>query len=200
MTRGTKKKQDVIISDQSGTAIVQLWEENLDSLKGESCILKAFRIAEYDNMKYLAMSRETSEVLPTDDIVDAVQLSPTQAITDNTFVNIKNPRIAAVYKLESFKMCIRCRSRVEPGMAPLGRCTRYECAVLQDYTLCDTSSVAELLVMDGFKKLCLYAFGARMAEVAATENATEQQMLTAPPISEIIYDEQNSEIVKVVRP
>ena len=41
VTRGTKKKQDVIISDQSGTAIVQLREENLDSLKqGESCILK----------------------------------------------------------------------------------------------------------------------------------------------------------------
>ena len=67
-------------------------------------------------------------------------------------------------------------------------------------TLCDTSSVAELLVMDGFKKVCLYAFGARIAEVAATENPTEQQLLTAPPISEIIYDEQNSKIVKVVRP
>ena len=33
LSRGTKRKQDVIISDKSGTATVQLWEENLDLLQ-----------------------------------------------------------------------------------------------------------------------------------------------------------------------
>ena len=68
----------------------------------------------------------------------------------------------------------------------------------EDYTLCDMSNVAELLVMDGVNKICLYAFSNRLAEVAATQNPTEEQ-LTAPPISKIKYDEHNSEIIKVVR-
>ena len=44
--------------------------------------------------------------------------------TNSTSVTIENPRIAAVYKLETFEMCIRCHSRVEPEVTPLGRCTK----------------------------------------------------------------------------
>ena len=58
LSRGKRTKQDVIISDKSGTAAVQLWEENHDLLQeGKSYVLKAFRVAEYDNAKYLAMVR-----------------------------------------------------------------------------------------------------------------------------------------------
>ena len=85
-------------------------------------------------------------------------------------------------------MCIRCRSPVEPEIAPLGRCTKNECGILQDYTLCNTTSVAELLIVDGTKKLLLFAFDKCITEVAATANPTEQ-LLTAPPISEITYNQ-----------
>ena len=63
VSRGTKQKQNVTIADQSGTSIVQLWEENIGKLEEQkSYILKAFRVAEYDDEKYLAMSHD-SEVL-----------------------------------------------------------------------------------------------------------------------------------------
>ena len=187
LSRGTKRKQDVIISDKTGTT-VQLWEENLDLVQeGKSYILKAFRVAEYSNVKYLAMSRELSEILPTEDITDTVQLSPTHTATNSTSITIENPRIAAVYKLETIKMCIRCHSRVEPEAPPLGRCTKQGCYTLQDYTLCDSSKVAELLVLDdAANKITLYAFGDRIAQIAAIENPSEEQLLTASPISKII--------------
>ena len=54
----------------------------------KSCILKAFRIAEYDGIKYRAMSH-ASEILPTDNITDAIEPQPTQAMTGNTHVTIK---------------------------------------------------------------------------------------------------------------
>ena len=57
----------------------------------------------------------------------------------------------------------------------------------QDYTLCDST---ELLIVDGTKKLTLFAFDNCISEVAATPNPTEHQLLTAPPISEIVYDQQ----------
>ena len=147
LSRGTKRKQDVIICDQSGTTTIQLWEENIDLLEeGKSYILKAFRVAEYDDEKYLATSRDISEVLPIQDIADAVDPTPTETTTDSNLITIDNPKLAAVYKLETFKMCIRCHSRVEPGVAQLGRCSKTGCAVLQDYTLCETSNIAELMV------------------------------------------------------
>ena len=94
------------------------------------------------------MSREVSEILPlpTEDITDTVQLSHTDTATNNTSITIEN--IAAVYKLETFKMCIRCHSRVEHEVTPLGRCTKHGRSTLQDCTLCDTSNVAESLVLD----------------------------------------------------
>ena len=144
------------------------------------------------------MSHE-SEILPTDDITDAIEPQPTQAMTDNTCVTIKTPRIAVVYKLQSFKKCIRCRSPVEPEITPLGRCTKNKCGILQDYTLCDITNVAQSLIVDGTKRLLLFAFNNCITEVAATANPTKQ-LLTAPPISEITYNQQNNEIVKVVRP
>ena len=148
------------------------------------------------------MGREVSEVLPTQDITDTIELSPTDTATDNTSVTIENPRIAAVYKLETFKMCIRCHSRVESEVTPLGRCTKQGRATLQDciILLCDTSNVAELFVIDdAANKIRPYAFGNRIAEIAATQNPTEEQLLTASPISKITYDEHNNEIIKVVR-
>lgn len=197
----TEQRGNDIICDQSGTTTVQLWEENIDLLQeGKSCILKGFRVAEYDDVKYLAMCREFSEVLPTQDITDTVEPSPTQTTTDSNFITIDNPKVAAVYKLEMFKMCIRCHSRVEPGVPPLGRCSKTGCAILQDYTLCETSNIAELLMMDGVNKICLYAYGNRIAEIAATQNPSEEQLLTAPPISNITYDKHHSEIIKVERP
>ena len=91
-------------------------------------------------------------------------------------------------------MCIRCRSPVELEITPLGQCTKNERTILQDYTLCDTTNVAELLIVDGTKKLLLFAVDDCTTEVAATANPTDK-FLTAPQISEITYNQQNSEIV-----
>ena len=117
----------------------------------------------------------------------------------STKVVIDNPKLAAVYKLETFKMCIRCHSRVEPGVAQLGRCSKTGCAVLQDYTLCETSNIAELLVMDGTNKTCLYAFGDLISQIAGTPNPSEEQLLNGPPIAKITYSIHNNEIIEVER-
>ena len=199
VSRGTKTKQSVTIADKSGTFVVQLWEEHVGELEEQrSYILKTFRVSEYEDNKYLAMVRD-SEIVPTDDITDAVELEPVPLATESTYTSITNPRIAAVYKLQSFKICIRCHSPVEPQAAPLGRCTKSDCGILQDYTLCDTTNVAELLVIDGAKKLILFAYDDCIAEIAGTPNPTEHQLLTAPLITQITYNQENK-IIAIQRP
>ena len=57
-----KTKQEVTVSDESGTACVMLWEENVDKLnQGECYQLKGFVVREYGGKKYLAFGREGSK-------------------------------------------------------------------------------------------------------------------------------------------
>ena len=62
---GSKRKQNVIVSDHTASCCVQLWEEHIGLLEeGKSYILESFRIGEYNSTKYLALCREGSKVIP----------------------------------------------------------------------------------------------------------------------------------------
>ena len=67
-------------------------------------------------MKYLALCREGSEIVAAKHVVEAIQPI---VVGDSNIVEVKNPKIVAVYKLESFKACVRCQSLIEPGSPPL---------------------------------------------------------------------------------
>ena len=128
------------MSDHTESTIVQLREEHIGSLEeGKSYSLQSFRIAEYDGEKYLAMCQDGSKIVISKDIVDAKK----PVVVDSSIVEVNNPKIVAVYKLESFKACLRCQSRVEPRSPPFGRCI--ECGVLQNYDFCTASTIAQLV-------------------------------------------------------
>ena len=93
-------------------------------------LLPSVRRAEYDGAKYLALCRDGSKIVISKDIVDATK----HVVVDSSIVEVNGPKIVAVYKLESFKACLRCQSHVEPGSPPFGRCI--ECGVLQNYDFC----------------------------------------------------------------
>ena len=48
-------KQDVLISDDTGTATLTLWQQNIGSLEdGKSYILQGVSVREFNNSKYLS--------------------------------------------------------------------------------------------------------------------------------------------------
>lgn len=71
---GGKKKQEVTIGDQTGTAWVTLWEQHIGLLKdGSSYNLKNFVIREYGTVKYLSMPKEGWKITPIDNIGEVEQ-------------------------------------------------------------------------------------------------------------------------------
>ena len=190
-----KTKQEVTVGDESGTACVTLWEENVDKLKqGECYQLKGFFIREYGGKKFLAFGREGSEVLPA---AEQVHCSNT-GFSQEAVTVLDKPVIVAVLKLINFKKCFRCQAQVEPLSPPLCRCTKAECATLQRFDICEEVRLAQLLVLGGSKMHTLRATGKKVEDVAGTDNPTEMAILKAPAIKKMTFNDKK-EIVDISR-
>ncbi len=114
-------------------------------------------------------------------------------------ITLHNPKIAAVFKLETFFKCLRCGSRTEPAKDNEVRCCNRDCGILNNATFCNKFSSAEVLVVEGQRKIPLTAFGEMIGELLHDNNMTptEEALLRCPPILELKH--QNNEIIKVVR-
>ena len=188
---GSKRKQNILVSDASGSCSVQLWEEHIAALEeGKTYHLEGFRIGEYNGVKYLAFSREGSKVILSKKAIEAVE----PIISDGKIVDIEEPKIIAVYRLESLKSCFRCHCRVEPSSPPLGRCI--ECN-MQDYDMCQSSTVAELLVLANSKMISLQVSGELVAYIAKTDPPTDLALMRAD-ILRLTYDSETKEVFKIL--
>ena len=66
---GGKAKRDIFVADESSTARVTVWEGHINTMdQDESYCLKNFMVREYQNIKYLTMAKEGSEIIPIEDI------------------------------------------------------------------------------------------------------------------------------------
>lgn len=143
------KKQDVTVADSSDVARVTLWEDDIDCLEEEQCyLLKKFSIREYNAVKYMTMSRNESKVEKISDIID-VSTDCEQKLNCEPTSTLRMVKIIAVISLDSHKVCLRCRARVEPATPPFSRCSK--CSMLQAYDICTESISAKLMFMTNEK-------------------------------------------------
>lgn len=200
ITLGTRQKQDIKVGDATGSALVQLWEQNIGLLvEQQSYQLKQFRIVEYENVKSIAMCWEGSEVKPIDHLQNVADPPVDATVVEPSCMTLYNPKVAAVFKLETFFKCLRCGSRTEPAEGIEVRCCNKDCGILNSSNYCEKFSCAEVLFIEGQRKLALTAFGEMINELLgnSTLSPTEEELLRCPPIAELKH--QNNEIVKVVR-
>ena len=98
---GGKRKQDVVVWDNTGTIKVTLWEQHIDLLEvGRSYSLKNFVVREYGSQKYLAMLRNGSEIVLVEDIGIGIESDKSVTSTELT-----SPEIIGVPQLDSYKAC-----------------------------------------------------------------------------------------------
>ena len=141
---GNKRKQDVIIADNTGRAKVTLWEQNVDALTPDSSYsLQNFVVREYKGRKFLSMPREGAEIIPIPDVgpID----SESNSDSEWEVLEMFNVQITRVPQLDSYKACLSCKARVEPSSPPLGRCSK--CTMLQRFDICPEQMSAKLMVM-----------------------------------------------------
>ena len=140
-----KMKRDIIVADQTATATVTLWEDNIGAFnEGSSYILKNFVVRVYQSTKYLSMGGHTTKIVPIEDISVVTAASN---INDEEEVTLHNVMIIHVTHLDTHKTCLQCKARVEPLTPPLGRCSEPEYKMLQRFDLCIHHTMAKLLLM-----------------------------------------------------
>ena len=107
-----KMKQDIIVADQTATATVTLWEDNVGAFnEGRSYILKNFVVRMSQSTKYLNMGEDATKIVPIEDIG---MVAASSDINDEEEVTLHNVVIIGVPHLDTHKACLQCKARVEP--------------------------------------------------------------------------------------
>lgn len=103
-----RKKQDVIIADDSHEAKLTLWEDQVDSVSlGRSYLLSQYVVRIYQGEKYISRG-ENSQFEPIEDIgLVAYTLQ-------NQYLTLYHVTILGVPELDCYKVCMKCKARVEP--------------------------------------------------------------------------------------
>ena len=97
------------------------------------------------------------------------------------------------------KSCLKCKARVEPLTAPLGRCSKGDCAMMQRYDLCTEQLSAWLPVLhctsasDNRFYKTVHAFGSVVQQLAGVGDGevTVDDLLNTPPFKTISYNDKN---------
>ena len=124
------------------------------------------------------MCWEGSDVVPIDHLQNVINPPADQAVVDETFITLANPKLAAVFKLQTFFKCLRCGSRTEPAkdIDNEVRCCNQECGILNNSTYCEKFSSAEVLMIAQKRKVTLTAFGETIGELLGSSTVTPAQI------------------------
>ena len=136
-----KIKQEVFLSDQSGSAKLVLWEDNINSLeKGRGYLMKNLVVQSYQCNKHLIKGEST-----TIEIIDDIG-AVCSGNSEETF-QLKSPTIIGVPELETYRVCLKCKSRVKAISETRGSCSSSQCWMMQRYNVCPEFTSAKLLIM-----------------------------------------------------
>ena len=99
---------------------------------------------QYQTIKYLSKGESSQLVMVVDN--GPVLSSKMPKRVDDELV-LKRVVVIGVPALERYRICFKCRSRVEPLQIPLGCCCKFDCKMIQRYDLCQEYFTAKLLLM-----------------------------------------------------
>ena len=103
--------------------------------------------------------------------------------------NVNHVEIVGVKYLNKYRSCMRCKARVEPCNAVLGRCSKEDCTMLQKYTACLEHITAKVLFKSAADVVSLYAHGQTVRGLEQMDESlevTEEVLLAAPILAKVI--------------
>ena len=163
--RNGSKVQEVTIADATGHATLNVWEEHLGKIKEGCCFeMKGLMVRDFRGCKCLSTSKENCTIQEIDDI--GTVSSNTDNIVQLDIKLIKNVRVFAVEKFESYRSCVKCSGKVSPvNEDAISECSK--CATMQSTEECKQALIAQLRVKDeNGERFCLTAFDSIVLKIA----------------------------------
>lgn len=169
---GGMRKQDVMVSDSTGTGRLTVWEVDIGKMEEGKCYrLNGVMVREFRKKKFLSTAKENCKIEMIDDIgvVDDLESGDEGNVEEGLKHN--NVRVAGVETLTNYSGCMKCKSKVvcdadEPELGTCGKCGTMQC--MAD---CTSEVTAHLIIRSGSGKLSLRAFGKVVEDIAEQREA-----------------------------
>ncbi len=122
-------KQDVTLSDSTGTARITLWQDDIGKLEAEkSYHIQNLLVRSYDGSKYLTPPKSGSTITPKDDI------GAVEEPEDDDKNELDEAEVIAVSYIAANKCCVSCKGKVDSLDDRIGRCMK--CCTTQRLDKC----------------------------------------------------------------
>ena len=138
-------KQDLDISDETGTARLTLWQDTIDKLiVGTSYSLQGLQVRSFNDKKYLSEPKSGF----TFSVMQDIQAVLIESEEDK---QVSNASITGAWV--NNMMCQACKGNMQCKNDQFGTCAK--CNMTQKLNKCAQKLSAKVLIMDGEKKLYL---------------------------------------------
>ena len=129
---GGKRKQDVLVRDETGSARFTVWETEIDKIKEGCCYeLSGVMVREYLRQRFLSTSKHNCLIEEIEDIgavieEDADTSENNMTVSHRCMDRMKNVCVVGVNHLDRYCRCLKCKGRVEVDMddETLGHCVK----------------------------------------------------------------------------
>ena len=181
-----------------------MWESHVNAVEeGNSYLLSQFHVREYQQQKYLSMTKLDSKISAIEPLTNVFE--PPLEADKELSTCIYNAQGIGAPHVDVYHSCLTCRARVEPSTPPHGKCTK--CDMVQLYDLCHTQSSARVLIryVDLNKeehRITLSAFGDIVYQLSGVQKnhpITPTDLVSTYTFPEIHYMTNKKIITVVVR-
>ena len=192
---GGKKVQNIIIADKTATARLSVWEGEIGKIEaGKSYELTALVVREFHGRKFLSTSKDKSNIIPTEDIIDVTDEAPNDnsetSMATPSYSWVHNVKVIGVMTLDKYQCCINCSTKLTTDTEDpdLGQCSK--CQMTQCLDSSSNGLMAKLMLASGGTKYTLCAFGKIVTTIADTpsDQITITTLLKAKPFKMIHVD------------
>lgn len=179
-----KTKQEVTIADQSGTATLTLWQNDINSLILSDCYSMKRLVVRVFQEKYSLSIPDTAAIItPIDNIPDVSDvLDPIQP-------TLENAEVCAVKQVQKYKVCIACNGKVFPidESGSLGCCQK--CNMKIKMSTCNEENLFAKFMVTGYDEestqmhsfITLVGYGDLLKAITETDEVTDATLLKSRP-------------------
>lgn len=183
---GGKKKQEIVLADETGTATLTLWEADIDSLQlSQSYAFTKLVVRIFLDNHFLTLPMTGVTVTAIEDIPNA-----SDAIDGKVEPTLYHAEVCGIKELESYKVCIVCDGKVLPSSDEpiIGHCKK--CGLTQKMSHCKDNLMAKMIINGHSEEdssslvfTTLVAFGDILKTITQTDSVNNQTLLIAKPFT-----------------
>lgn len=159
MTKGkTLKKQEALITDNSSSIRLVLWENDIKKVEsGSSYRLVNVMVKTYQQKKYITLNKR-SHILPSDEVIERED-----SVAEIKYENVQCPALA-IKSVQCFKSCKKCRTKIIPIPGKqITKCS--ECGLVELLSKSTNRMLANTLFNNGDEEISLVLFDDKLQQL-----------------------------------